>query len=144
MVKEKWATCLNTSGAQLNVRMNPQRQLCCIHPGMLSAQEHLTQIAKNYRLVERTNTDTDRGSGSRWDGESTLYPVSPTECSYKPQTGCTELQLGKNTRVQVPPNSQCVYPCFLYSYRRGDCSSHNSAGRPSFPIGTAVLRGWAN
>ena len=30
--------------------------------------------------------------------------------------GCMEPLLGKNTRVQVPPNFQWVYPCFLYGY----------------------------
>ena len=30
--------------------------------------------------------------------------------------GRMEPLLGKNTRVQVPPNFQSVYPCFLYGY----------------------------
>lgn len=84
--------------------------------------------------------DADRGSSSRKDGDSTLYPVSGyTECSCNTWTADTGEEHQNASTTKAPPAPQ-------HPSNDGGGSGPQLCGRGTLlsSRGTAVPRGWAN
>lgn len=115
--------------------MNPQRQLYCIHPGMLSAQEHLTQSSQE--LQAGWKNKHGHWQGLRFQVMEKAHSILslPLSAAISPRQDAQSCTWGRTPECEYHQTPSVFTPVFKTLIDVGTAAATTLLGDLPFPLG---------